>query len=146
MANTILAENTEGKEGKICATCKKFKPLHRYYKRENKKPEIHCRDCRNKQREKNHRHWKQQFIYKLAEHIDIKCVKCGYDKNFSALDFHHTKRKKFAIAREIRNLSKKNFTDGRVDMILTEIIAKCEILCANCHREHHNKHIMKMKK
>ena len=119
-----MVENTEDKEGKICATCKKVKPLHRYYKRENKKPEIHCRDCRNKQREKNHRHWKQEFIYKLSEYIDIRCVRCGYDENFSALDFHH----------------------GRVDMILTEIMSKCEILCSNCHRVHHNKHIMKMKK
>ena len=146
MANTTKVQNTEGKEGKVCSTCKEYKPINRYYKRENRKPEIHCRDCRNKQREINHRHWKQEFIYKLSEYIEIKCVKCGSDKNFSALDFHHIKRKKFAIAREIRNLSKKNFTDGRVDMILTEILAKCEILCANCHREHHNKHIMKMKK
>ena len=146
MVNIIKEVNTEDKGGKICATCKKHKPLYRYYKRENKKHEILCRDCRNKQREKNHRHWKQEFIYKLSEYIEIKCVKCGYDKNFAALDFHHTKRKKFSIAREIRNLSKKNFTDGRVDAILTEIMAKCEILCANCHRVHHNKHIMKMKK
>jgi len=138
--------NIEDKEGKVCATCKKNKPYNRYYKRENKKPEIHCKDCRNKKREERHRHWKQQFIYKLSTHVDIKCVKCGYDKNFSALDFHHTKRKKLSIAREIRNLSEKSFYDGKVDRILTEIMSKCEILCSNCHREHHNKHIMNMKK
>ncbi len=146
MANITKDQNIEHKAGKICATCKKVKPLTKYYKRANKKPEIHCRDCRNKKREKNHRHWKQEFIYKLSEYIDIKCVKCGYDKNFSALDFHHTKRKKIGIARAIRNLSEKSFYDGKVDSILTEIMSKCEVLCANCHREHHNKHIMKMKK
>ena len=141
-----MVQNIEDKEGKICATCKKHKPYNRYYKRENKKPEIHCKDCRNKKREERHRHWKQEFIYKLSTHVDIKCVKCGYDKNFSALDFHHTKRKKLSIAREIRNLSEKSFYDGKVDRILTEIMSKFEILCSNCHREHHNKHIMKMKK
>jgi len=141
-----VAQNIEDKEGKVCAKCKKYKLLSRYYKRANKKPEINCRDCRNKQREKNHRHWKQQFIYKLSEFIDIACVRCGYNKNFAALDFHHTKRKKFAIARAIRNLSHKSFYDGKVDSILTEIMSKCEVLCSNCHREHHNKHIMKMKK
>ena len=141
-----MAQNIEDKEGKICATCKKTKPINKYYKRENKIPEIHCKDCRNKAREERHRYYKQQFIYKLATHIDIKCVRCGYDKNFSALDFHHTKRKKLSIAREIRNLSKKSFYDGKVDRILTEIMSKCETLCSNCHREHHNKHIMKMKK
>ena len=52
VANTTKDQSTEDKEGKICATCKKLKPLHRYYQRENKKPEIHCRDCRNIQREK----------------------------------------------------------------------------------------------
>ena len=71
MANTTKGQSTEGKEGKVCATCKEYKPIHRYYKRKNRKPEIHCRDCRNKQRELNHRHWKQEFIYKLSEHIDV---------------------------------------------------------------------------
>ena len=141
-----MVQNIEDKEGKVCATCKKHKPYNRYYKRENKKPEIHCKDCRNKKREERHRHWKQEFIYKLSTHVDIQCVKCGYDKNFSALDFHHTKRKKLSIAREIRNLSEKSFYDGKVDRILTEIMSKCEILWSHWHREHHNKHIMKMKK
>jgi hypothetical protein len=69
------------------------------------------------------------------ELIDLsggKCQKCGYDKNISALQFHH------------RDVSKKSFSlDGRklsntkMELLLLEH-AKCDLLCANCHSEHHN--------
>lgn len=145
VANTTKDQSTEDKEdSQVCRTCKKDKPLNQYYKRANKKHEIHCRSCRNKQRDRNHRHWKQEFIYKLANHVKLECVICGYNKSFSALDFHHVNKKNFSIARITRNLSHKNFTDGKVDKIIHEIIFNCEILCANCHREEHTKHIMKM--
>tara|TARA_R100001463_G_scaffold857_1_gene3854 strand:- start:301 stop:744 length:444 start_codon:yes stop_codon:yes gene_type:complete len=147
VANTIKVQSTEGKvDNKKCNTCKETKAINKFYLTRYNTYEKDCKRCRNDKREKNHRHWKQEFIYKLSEYIEIQCVKCGYDKNFSALDFHHIKNKRYSIARAIRNLSNKNFYDGRVDDILYEILVNCEILCANCHREHHNKHIMKMKK
>ncbi len=147
MGNTIKVQSIEDKvDSKQCYTCGKIKQANKFYITRYNTLEKDCKKCRNDKREESHRYYKQEFIYKLAEYIDIKCVKCGYNKNFSALDFHHIKKKQFSVARELRNLSKKNFYDGRVDMILYEILAKCEILCANCHREHHNKHIMKMKK
>lgn len=142
-----MVQNTEDKEDKvICQTCKELKSINKYYKRANKKPEIHCRSCRNKKRDENHRYWKQEFIFKLSNHIDIECVKCGYNRNYSALDFHHIRNKTLKISRELRNLSSKNFSDGRVERIIYEILVHCEILCANCHREHHTIHIMKLKK
>lgn len=49
-----------------------------------------------------------------------RCVKCGYDKYIGALDFHH------------RDPNEK---DGEVHSI--EEAKKCELLCANCHREAH---------
>ena len=141
------ALNIEVKEGEQkCKTCNKIKSLDKFYKRSNKKPEIHCRKCRNKQRDRSHRHWKQQFIFRLSKLIDIECVKCGYKKNYGALDFHHIKKKNYNISRETRNLSEKNFKDGKVERILYEILINCEILCANCHREHHTKYFMKLKK
>ena len=51
-----------------------------------------------------------------------------------------------SIAREIRNLTKGSFVKGgKVDKILKEILTNCDILCSNCHREHHTKHFMKLK-
>jgi len=56
------------------------------------------------------------------------CERCGYDKSPAALDFHHIDPniKEFGIASNLPHTSW-----GR---ILAEV-AKCQLLCANCHRE-----------
>lgn len=53
------------------------------------------------------------------------CKKCGYNKHFAALQFHHRnpKTKKFRLS-ECRNYSWK--------MVQKEM-AKCDVLCSNCH-------------
>lgn len=56
-----------------------------------------------------------------------KCSRCGYDKCYEALDFHHKNGEKdFAIS----SISKS------WKSVLIEI-KKCILLCANCHREEH---------
>ena len=59
-----------------------------------------------------------------------KCSKCGYDKCIGAFDFHHKDRsqKDFSIS-----VSGKTRSWEKLRMELE----KCELLCANCHREHH---------
>jgi hypothetical protein len=60
-----------------------------------------------------------------------KCNICGYDKNMSALCFHHLSEheKKFQITiRECSNNSMKR---------LHEESLKCILLCHNCHMETH---------
>lgn len=57
------------------------------------------------------------------------CERCGYNACVAALDLHH------------RNPRLKTFelSDGKdrsVSVILAEL-AKCDVLCANCHREEH---------
>ena len=84
MANTIKVQSTEGKvDNKKCYTCKKTKPINKFYLTRYNTYEKNCKKCRNEKREEGHRHWKQQFIYKLSQYLEIKCVECGYDKNFS---------------------------------------------------------------
>lgn len=55
------------------------------------------------------------------------CVDCGYNAHHSALDFDHLPgtEKKFPIMRDglTRNL----------ESLMNEV-AKCEVVCANCHR------------
>jgi hypothetical protein len=52
------------------------------------------------------------------------CADCGYDKHPEALQFDHVRgRKLFNIATHV--------TD-RWERLLAEI-AKCEVVCANCH-------------
>jgi len=60
-----------------------------------------------------------------------KCEICGYNKYAGALDFHYRDplQKEFAIGAKgyTRSLEK-----------IKEELDKCQLLCANCHRELHS--------
>ena len=58
-----------------------------------------------------------------------KCVVCGYDKYFGALEFHHVDKTKKEYA--ISDLKNYNFET------LKDELDKCVILCSNCHAEYH---------
>ncbi len=60
-----------------------------------------------------------------------KCSRCGYNKNLSALTFHHKdpKNKKFKL--DIRSLSNRKY------VFIEKEIDKCILLCHNCHAELH---------
>lgn len=53
------------------------------------------------------------------------CADCGYRKHPEALDFDHLRDKKFSIGSECFKYSWA---------ALMEEIAKCDVVCANCHR------------
>ena len=61
-----------------------------------------------------------------------KCQICGYGKCAEAMEFHHkdSSLKDFGI-------SQKGYTRGW-DKVRKEL-DKCQMLCANCHREIHSK-------
>ena len=78
--------------------------------------------------------------------LESGCVKCGYNRNPKALEFNHLdpankyrdrNGKTVDIARMALASGKNSAEKARYSMktILAEI-SKCEILCANCHREH----------
>lgn len=67
---------------------------------------------------------------KLIEMKGGKCYKCGYNKNISALEFHHKCCKSFSL--DMRSLSNRKW-----EIILKES-ENCILLCSNCHREEHN--------
>ena len=60
-----------------------------------------------------------------------KCVKCGYNKCVDALEFHH-----LSLDKDF-NIGTKGYTRSW-DKVKIEL-DKCILLCANCHREEHNK-------
>jgi predicted HNH restriction endonuclease len=74
---------------------------------------------------KNSRH---RRIKMMKDKLGAKCFLCGYDKNYSALDFHHIKEKSFAL--------NTIGMERKLDVIEAEV-AKCILLCANCHRDIH---------
>src|SRR5271165_3778751 len=61
-----------------------------------------------------------------------KCEKCGYNKNVTALEFHHKNPNE-----KEKNLDSRILSNNKMNWILQEF-EKCLVLCANCHREFHN--------
>ena len=61
-----------------------------------------------------------------------KCQICGYDRSVAALHFHHRNpaTKKFNISHEV---GVEHWG------ALIEEVEKCDLLCANCHAETHEK-------
>lgn len=69
----------------------------------------------------------ERKMAKIHEYqLEKGCTDCGYNKHPSALEFDHLPgtEKLFNIGEEIGNRS--------VESIWSEI-AKCEVVCANCH-------------
>lgn len=64
------------------------------------------------------------------EHAGGKCIRCGYDKYPEVLEFHHKNpaEKLFGVGQ--RGLT-RSWEKVRAE------IEKCNLLCANCHREEH---------
>jgi hypothetical protein len=69
----------------------------------------------------------------IVELCGGKCIICGYSKSLNSLCFHHRepKTKLFGLSKE--TIWKKKWED-----ILSEV-AKCDLLCTNCHGEIHEK-------
>lgn len=67
----------------------------------------------------------------LIEYKGGKCEKCGYNKCYRALEFHHlnSEEKDFGLS---TNLTKSISA-------LKEEVDKCILLCSNCHAEEHQR-------
>lgn len=75
------------------------------------------------------RHRYIKLKLRAVEYKGGKCIDCGYNKLYVAMDFHH------------RNPSEKEFTWHKLrkrawDSIKNEL-DKCDLLCRNCHAERH---------
>lgn len=69
---------------------------------------------------------KQQFKDRLKAIKEASgCIDCG-ETNHIVLDFDHLKDKKYNVSRMIH--------DGFSWAAIKKEIAKCEVVCANCHR------------
>ena len=135
-----------------CEVCEKKKLVSEFYFANLIKYDNVCKLCiiekRNKYAKENRLKInnrtamkRKKDIIKWLKYFKLKgwdiCSKCGYNKCFVAIEFHHKnpKGKKFRIG---RFYSLHVCNDINIKKVETEI-KKCTILCANCHREEHYK-------
>lgn len=64
--------------------------------------------------------------YTRARKLELGCNKCGYREHHAALDWHHTEDDKEALVSRADSMAQAD-----------REMAKCIVLCANCHRVHH---------
>lgn len=108
-----------------CTHCNIEKPLTSFYTKNKTSLTSYCKSCLNTQVKIKQRNFKQKYV-------DYKggcCSSCGYNKCLGALEFHHLdpNEKDF----EISQSRYKNEDEIKAEL------AKCILLCSNCHRETH---------
>ena len=98
-----------------------------FYKNSSHKGQFKCNKCESELAVLKN----QKRKLKAVEYKGGKCEICGYNKNISALEFHHLdpNEKDFTISG-----TKCGWND------LQKELDKCIMICANCHREIHNPH------
>lgn len=76
--------------------------------------------------------WRRRLKQKAIEYKGGRCARCGYDRCAGAMVFHHMDptQKDFAIG-------SKGHTRAWEKVKIE--LDKCELLCANCHAEEHEK-------
>lgn len=112
-----------------CPRCELVKPRSEFYQRRGVEgASAYCCPCANAQTVERQRAFKRMCV----EYKGGRCLACGYSRCIGALEFHH------------RDPNEKDFILGGIKlMTLTPLIKleldKCDMLCANCHREAHEK-------
>ena len=113
---------------KKCPSCLQILEINKknYFIRDNGITHYYCKSCLNKKSLEFQNNRKDECIrYKGG-----KCNICGYSKCRNALEFHHRdpSKKDFEIGKDFRKKSLKDIKNE---------IDKCDLVCANCHREIH---------
>ena len=110
---------------KVCTKCKRELPLNKFSMKTSKRINSWCRQCLYIcQSGRDHKRKKEAVDYKGG-----KCVKCGYDKYYGALDFHHRDPSEKDV--NFIKLRKRNWCDYKREL------DKCDLVCKNCHAEIH---------
>ena len=98
--------------------------LHR---KENKRSHYACVKCKIDRKRERRKNYKLKYI----EYLGGKCKSCGYNKCAAALEFHHRDPSQ-------KDISVAFLRDHSWEKAKKEL-EKCVLLCANCHREEHER-------
>lgn len=104
------------------------------------KPERNCTDCGKLLSKQGYERWKNRCAYcekvrwrakerrlrkELKTRFGGRCSRCGYDRCFAALHFHH------------RNGRGEEPSGGTRIQEVRDHPERFKLVCANCHIEHH---------
>lgn len=113
---------------KICKSCQEEKSLDEffsngYYPSGKKKYKPTCKVCEVAA--------DMERYYRIIEghYGGMKCQRCGYCKCRAALELHH----RVPENKEYQVSNMRNYSEAR----MVSELEKCDLLCANCHREVH---------
>jgi hypothetical protein len=124
-----------------CAKCRVFKSLELFARKRSNDYQPYCRTCQAEYKKEHYRKNKQRYVEGARRRRDRlievlrtaktkPCADCGRSYPYYVMDFDHRDGEKKAggipqlIAAGL--VSQKGLLDE---------IAKCDIVCANCHRE-----------
>jgi len=130
---------------KECCVCKQTKSISEFAvkSRVDSRWANECKSCHRAMRRANYVANREQGIQQAKAATEkrkaaykalksgLRCERCGFSHP-AALHFHHTHptTKEFGLAAAVR----RGFSEARIQAE----IAKCVVLCANCHAiEHH---------
>jgi hypothetical protein len=94
--------------------------------------------CSPRCKERFHQSYQSQQERGLQRKLDLvqqfgaKCIHCGYSRNLAAFVFHHREPDKKQFQLDLRSLS------NRTMEVIQDEVAKCDLVCANCHAEVHH--------
>jgi len=126
-------------ESKRCNQCLEVKPLEEFHFKDKTRGyrRDRCKLCWKIYHKAHYQANKEYYFRKKRElskktYTDIilpakavPCTDCGQSYPPYVMDFDHMRDKEFNIAVDFARFSKKK---------LMEEIAKCEVVCSNCHR------------
>jgi hypothetical protein len=130
---------------KVCSKCKRELSVSNFRWKNKSKGIYHsqCKDCQKAQEKIHYQESKERResvretatfqknrnILLVEQARQCGCIKCGEKRSY-VLDFHHRdpEEKADVLSHMIKSASESS--------ILKEL-AKCDVLCANCHREFH---------
>lgn len=115
---------------KLCSNCKQTKPVTDFYKRAAGRQgyQAWCKICNTTTRTEQIKANRQLAIQLLGS----RCVRCGYDRYYGALHFHHPNPAlKDDMFHRLRNRKWSYIQQTLLDQ-------RVQLLCANCHAEEHS--------
>ena len=111
---------------KICSTCKQEKEDTEFYKKgKENRTNSKCKRCFN---DYCMQRWTNRKL-EAIRNFGGKCLDCSGEYHYSVFDFHHLDPSTKDV-----DWSKLRL---RSDSAIKAELAKCVMLCANCHRMRH---------